>query len=315
MNQAVYDAKGTKMCGNEELPETLTQQQLMLRMPVYQEGYLYTKLPDGEICVIETSENAANLLLATPEKQAGWTLETFYIEMLKGNLSSKEIMDQLKRFHKKYDTAQTVIVLGVQHCSAEDARSIFDMVFQNSDSVTVRMSPVEYAVVMESSEEDEIKELCCAIRDSFLNEMQAEISIGIGESVVNMQGLAFSYDQACSALKIGESLQYDGGVWRYKDILPELLLSYLPREALKHQSLLLQKIENVLDYDTQTLLGEFFKQNLNISQTAKSLYMHRNTLIYRLEKLNKATGMNVSNFEDAVILRLFVALARLNNKF
>ncbi len=314
MNQAVYDAAGMKICGSEELPAKLTQRQLALRMPAYSEGCLYTKLPGGEVCVIEASENAAKLLLAGPVKQAGWTLETFYIELLKGNLSSKEIMDQLKRFHKKYDAVQTVIVLGVRHCSNEDARSIFDMAFQNSASVTVRMSPEEYAVVMESSEEEEIKELCCAIRDSFLNEMQAEVSIGIGESVVNMQGLAFSYDQACCALKIGESLRYDGGVWRYKDILPELLLSYLPQEALQHQSLLLQRIENVLDYDTQALLGEFFKQNLNISQTAKSLYMHRNTLIYRLEKLNRATGMNVSNFEDAVILRLFVALARLNNK-
>jgi regulator of polyketide synthase expression len=97
-------------------------------------------------------------------------------------------------------------------------------------------------------------------------------------------------------------------------MFPEILLKGVPREYISRFASSAAKISGASDEETTALLDELFRQNLNISKTAKELFMHRNTLIYRLDKLKRVTGLDVSCFDDAVILRLLLAMSRLGEK-
>ena len=91
-----------------------------------------------------------------------------------------------------------------------------------------------------------------------------------------------------------------------------MLLAGIETESVARHSALISRIRHTIDDETEELLDELFRQNLNISRTAKELFMHRNTLIYRLDKIRKSTGLDATSFDDAVTLRMILALARLN---
>ena len=103
-------------------------------------------------------------------------------------------------------------------------------------------------------------------------------------------------------------------VYSYKEFIMIKMLSDIPLESLS------KYLDTLLDRDSSEILDdpelmntaeEFLKNSLNISETSRSMYMHRNTLIYRLDKIEKATGLNLRHFNDAVAFRLLTVLNKL----
>src|SRR5699024_5109977 len=130
--------------------------------------------------------------------------------------------------------------------------------------------------------------------------------VGIGTIVTGVKELARSFKEAQVALEVGKVFDNEKLVVSYENLgiarliyqLPTTLCEMFLKEGFKRGS-----IES-LDYETLFTIQKFFENNLNVSETARKLFVHRNTLVYRLEKIRKLTGLDLREFEDAIVFKV-----------
>ena len=126
-----------------------------------------------------------------------------------------------------------------------------------------------------------------------------------------------SYAQAESALKISEALESKNNVHSYKEYMLYKIIEDLPPMMLMNYYNVLVDGDAKSIFSDPDMLGtaeKFLENNLNVSETARKLYMHRNTLTYRLDKIERATGLDIRNFSDAITFRLCGLLYKISNK-
>ncbi|MBR6634213.1 MAG: helix-turn-helix domain-containing protein [Clostridia bacterium] len=122
----------------------------------------------------------------------------------------------------------------------------------------------------------------------------------------DLEKLARSFKEAQVALEVGkvfdtekEIVSYDNlGIARLIYQLPTTLCEMFLREVFKRGSI------DTLDHETLFTIQKFFENNLNVSETSRKLFVHRNTLVYRLEKINKLTGLDLREFDDAIVFKV-----------
>jgi carbohydrate diacid regulator len=151
------------------------------------------------------------------------------------------------------------------------------------------------------------------IRDAF-DEAGYEIMIGVSAPAFSVQGLPDAFQEAQRALNLGAMYraQDDNKVFFYRKMLLERFLNVISPQTAQSFS------GDIFNANTNKLFTEemmrtievFFENNLNLSEAARKLYIHRNTLVYRLEKVQKATGIDLRAFDEAVSFRLMTLLSK-----
>ncbi len=152
------------------------------------------------------------------------------------------------------------------------------------------------------------------ILNILISKISKNINISVG-STVKINNIKKSYNEALETYKINKILNNWTDINYFKDISLELLLNSLDKEAsLNYLN------TNVNNYDLGSLdqellftIQKFFDNNLSVSETSRQLFLHRNTLIYRLEKIKKITGLDIQNFNDALTLKLSLLIQNLIN--
>lgn len=164
--------------------------------------------------------------------------------------------------------------------------------FVTGDGESEFRSPLEFAEIFASS---------------VFEESGIKVRVGVGGTVKSLSEAVQSYAQAENALKLGKEFNSGVAVHSYKEYILHKIMEELPPSKLA------QYFNMLADGDARTIFTdpdmlataeEFLENNLNVSETARKLYMHRNTLTYRLDKIERATGLNIRNFSDAVTFRL-----------
>ncbi len=138
--------------------------------------------------------------------------------------------------------------------------------------------------------------------------------IGVGSGGSSFMSVATSYFQASTAVRMCRTFHSKGDIHTYREYLLVKMLEEIPERKLKEylKELLTEEAEEMLDdEDMLNTAEEFLLNSLNISETSRNLYMHRNTLMYRLDKIERITGMNIRNFPDAVSFRVLTILYKL----
>ena len=314
MNSAIYDGKGIKIAGAANLPAELPSEILFSQLPNYVDGLLYFRQDDGTVSAVSMDELTANQIIQRDRAVSQPSVERLFKAVLQNNIVLDDIINLSRKLHIRLDERRSVICIMPQRQVTPDMCHTLSEIFSEEDSVVLQLNDSEIAMVSSTIPDTDLLDTASALRETFLTEFNTDAHVGIGESVGNLVGIASARRTAIDAITIGRRLSFDGGVWQYNRMLPEMLLASIGEEMLLKHSELIMRIQHTIDDETQTLLDELFKQNLNISQTAKELFMHRNTLIYRLDKIRKSTGLDATCFDDAVTLRLILALARLNYK-
>lgn len=151
-----------------------------------------------------------------------------------------------------------------------------------------------------------LKALCESILDMLSKRYGAIAVVGIGTVVNNVQDLPTSFKEAELALEVATVFFTDENVISYYNLgiarlvyqLPKTLCEMFLKEVFRHGSV------DSLDNETLFTIQKFFENNLNVSETSRKLFVHRNTLVYRLEKIKKLTGLDLRDFEDAVVFRV-----------
>lgn len=312
MINAIYNDRGVRTGGSARLPERLNPALLKNQFPFYAEGVLYLKGEDGLLSALAVTEQEAKAFL-NENRQQDNSLEGLARQLLLGHISIEEADRQCKKHHFTLEQERLALVFSCTGQPEQPPEELLRAVLD--DRALPVMLEGRLALIYDwPGTLNEINELAATLRASFISELRTDVHIGVGQPAKTAVLLARSYLQADTALDVGRSITPAGGVWLYKRMLPELLLSGLPYGVVEKYAGIIDEIDAAIDPDTEALVDELFARNLNISKTAQQLYMHRNTLIYKLDKLKKHTGLDVAEFDDAVTLRLVLALARLCKK-
>ena len=148
--------------------------------------------------------------------------------------------------------------------------------------------------------------------DTLGSEFFAKVSIGVGTIVDNIKDLARSYKEAQVALEVGKVFDTDKNIVSYENLgigrliyqLPTTLCEMFLQEVFKRGTV------DSLDREALVTIQAFFENNLNVSETSRKLFVHRNTLVYRLEKIRKMTGLDLRQFEDAITFKVALMVKR-----
>ena len=152
----------------------------------------------------------------------------------------------------------------------------------------------------------EIEKVATNISDTLSSEFYTKVNIGISTIVENLKDLARAYKEAQIALEVGKVFETEKNIISYENLgigrliyqLPTTLCEMFLQEVFKRGSL------ESLDRETLMTIQCFFENNLNVSETSRKLFVHRNTLVYRLDKIRKITGLDLREFEHAITFKV-----------
>lgn len=176
-----------------------------------------------------------------------------------------------------------------------------DFVFAIDDNNIVLVKEVK-----DECESAEVEKIAKTIMAAINMETSVKLSIGIGTIVSNIRELAKSYKEARVALEVGKVFENESTIINYDNLgigrliyqLPTTLCTLFLSEVFKKESI------DTLDEETISTINKFFENNLNVSEASRKLYVHRNTLVYRLDKIQKLTGLDLRIFDHAIVFKV-----------
>lgn len=271
----------------------------------------------------ETEKNYAEMLPAYIESFTEKEAELSKSEYLKRILLGECSTLGLYKFAVKYSlrgAACFALVIRVPKMMKETI-SVMEQYCGNSLDTVTQMSKDTCALVkfLETEENEYRSSVDYAefLTQSLKEELGLDVSVGVGNTVRDVKDVASSYLRAENALRYAEVFDGKTGVHSYREFLLVKMLEDIPESKLEGylSEIADENFKEVFeDEEMLETAEEFLRSSLNVSETSRNLYMHRNTLLYRLDKLEKATGLNIRSFSDAVSFRLLIAIHRLLGK-
>jgi carbohydrate diacid regulator len=158
----------------------------------------------------------------------------------------------------------------------------------------------------EGYDQKELGRIARTIEENINKELSVKVVIGIGTVAGHLRELARSYKEAQVAIDVGKVFDTEKSIINYENLgigrliyqLPTTLCEMFLQEVFKKNPI------DALDQETLFTINKFFENNLNVSETARKLFVHRNTLVYRLEKIKKLTGLDLREFDDAITFKV-----------
>ena len=153
---------------------------------------------------------------------------------------------------------------------------------------------------------NETEKVALSIEETLKNELFIKTVIGIGTVAEHLRELADSYKEAQTAIEVGKVFDNESSIMHYENLgigrliyqLPTTLCEIFLSEVFKKSAI------DSLDQETLFTINKFFENNLNVSETSRKLFVHRNTLVYRLEKIKKLTGLDLRQFDHAIVFKV-----------
>ena len=153
------------------------------------------------------------------------------------------------------------------------------------------------------------------ILDMLNTEAMATVHVAYGTIVNELKEVSRSYKEAKMALDVGKIFYSDKNIVAYNNLGIGRLIYQLPVSLCRMfiKEIFDGKSPDDLDDETLVTINKFFENNLNVSETSRQLYIHRNTLVYRLDKLQKSTGLDLRVFEDAITFKIALMVVKYMN--
>ena len=229
----------------------------------------------------------------------------FMQNILLGNMLVVDMYNKAQKLH--IEQAERVVFVieidGKKDATAmETVKNLF--VTKTRDYVTEvdEQSIVLIKDTRDMKEDEELQTLASMIVDNMHTEAMVKVRVGYGNRVHNLQDIAKSYQEAKMALEVGR-------IGRLIYQLPMSLCEMFIHEVFGDE------VPDIFNEEINTTIQKFFENNLNISETARQLYVHRNTLVYRLERLEKAIGLDIRKFDDAMTFKIaMMVIAHMNQQ-
>lgn len=334
MESALYNVNGKLIAHTEGLSPTPALEQVvadfsesLAEQQVYHDYHLYKVIVEGEteyimICLVNEDSlrvcaqmavcQIRNYAISSAEQ---FDRNSFIQNILLGNMLVVDIFSKAKKHHI-HEAERVVYVIDTGNkrndVAMELVKNLSDI--RSGDFVTSvdRHSVVlvkDISHIEEKDREVQLENIAGSLADNLHTEAMIRVRVGYGNVVKQLPEIAESYQEARMALEVGrvfyaelDTISYGKlGIGRLIYQLPMSLCQMFIKEVFG------DTIPDILDdEEAMSTINKFFENSLNISETARQLYVHRNTLVYRLERIEKAIGLDIRTFEDAMTFRIAV---------
>jgi carbohydrate diacid regulator len=234
----------------------------------------------------------------------------FIKNVILDNILPGDIYLKARELHLSSDVVRAVLLIRVTDKNDVSVYDVIQNLFPDRQKdFVINVGESDIALVKEvkaSIETSDLEKLALSIVDTLSSEFYTHALVGIGTIVVGVKDLAKSFKEAQVALEVGKVFDTEKSIVCYDNLgiarlvyqLPTTLCEMFLKEVFKKGS-----IES-LDQETLFTIQRFFENNLNVSETSRKLFVHRNTLVYRLEKIKKLTGLDLRQFDHAIVFKV-----------
>ena len=235
---------------------------------------------------------------------------TFVKNIIMDNILPGDIYIRAKELHFATDAPRAVFLIRqVGHSDVATVDVLTGMFPDKMQDFVLSVNETDVAVIKQISgtvTAEDLEKIAVNIEETLKNELRIKTIIGIGTVAEHLRELADSYKEAQTAIEVGKVFDNEKSVMHYENLgigrliyqLPTTLCEIFLREVFKKNSL------DSLDQETLFTINKFFENSLNVSETSRKLFVHRNTLVYRLEKIRKLTGLDLRQFDHAIVFRV-----------
>ena len=255
-----------------------------------------------------------NLLTAYKER---YDKDNFIKNLLLDNLLLVDIYSRAKKLHLQIDLKRVVLI--VETSSSKEA-NVADMIkdylgLTGTKEIVTAVDESNVTIVKELPDEQSIKDIeksAKAIVAHLEKEGLMNVRLAYGTIVDEIKDVSRSYKEARVALDVGKIFFEDKTVIPYSELGIGRLIYQLPIPLCKMFITEIFADKSLEDFDEETLstINKFFENSLNVSETSRQLFIHRNTLVYRLDKLQKSTGLDLRVFEDAITFKIALMVVK-----
>jgi len=235
---------------------------------------------------------------------------TFVKNIIMDNILPGDIYIRAKELHFATDAPRAVFLIRqVGHSDVATVDVLSGMFPDKLQDFVLSINETDIAVVKQitvNTSTEELERLAVSIEETLKNELRIRTVIGIGTVAEHLRELADSYKEAQTAIEVGKVFDTEKSIMHYENLgigrliyqLPTTLCEIFLSEVFKKNSI------DSLDQETLFTINKFFENNLNVSETSRKLFVHRNTLVYRLEKIKKLTGLDLRQFDHAIVFKV-----------
>ena len=235
---------------------------------------------------------------------------SFIKNIILDNILPSDIYIKSNELHFGADECRAVLVIKFQGPTDTPPYEIVQgIIGEDSKNYVINISEQDIVIVKELDRAESangLESYAKGLMKSIHESRGARVYIGISSVVENLKDLARAYKEARVALEVGKVFDIEKPIMSYENLgigrliyqLPTTLCEIFLQEVFKKGSL------ESLDRETLMTVQSFFENNLNVSETSRKLFVHRNTLVYRLEKIRKITGLDLREFDHAVTFKV-----------
>ncbi len=244
----------------------------------------------------------------------------FMQNILLGNMLVVDMYNKAQKLHIE-QAERVVYVIEIQgkkdSAALELVKNLFVTKTQDFVTEVDEQSIILIKNTRDLRSDEKLQELASMIVDNMHAEAMVKVRVGYGNRVNNLQDIAKSYQEAKMALEVGRIFYAEREIIAYNLLGIGRLIYQLPMslcEMFIHE-VFGDEIPDVFNEENNVTIQKFFENNLNISETARQLYVHRNTLVYRLERLERVIGLDIRKFDDAMTFKIaMMVIAHMNQQ-
>ena len=234
----------------------------------------------------------------------------FVKNIISDNILPGDVYVRAKELHFVTDEVRSVILIRQNENTDGAAVEVVQRLFpdkQNDFVININESDIAVIKAVPHAEDsEEARKAAHLIEKALRDELGVRCVIGISTNAHHLRELADRYKEAQVAIDVGKVFEEGKTVICYESLglgriiyqLPTTLCEMFLNEVFKKNPI------ETLDEDTLETINKFFENNLNVSETSRKLYVHRNTLVYRLEKIKKLTGLDLREFDHAIVFKV-----------
>ncbi len=260
-----------------------------------------------------TAFQIQNLLIAYKER---FDKDNFIKNLLLDNLLLVDIYNRAKKLHIENNVSRIVYLIETdidkEMSMVEIVRSIFPAKLKDFVTAVDEKSIILVKELREKDTREDVEKIAKVISDTLSTEALRKVYVAMGTVVNDLNSVSASYKEAKMALEVGKIFEPEKTIVNYDKLGIGRLIYQLPTSLCK--MFISEVLDNIsidqFDEETLTTVNKFFENNLNVSETSRQLYIHRNTLVYRLDKLQKMTGLDLRNFDDAIIFKITLMVSK-----
>lgn len=266
----------------------------------------------GKICVSQIE----NLIMAYKQN---FDKNTFIQDIIINNISRADMYDKAKKYNIENNANRIAIIIKTNGNNRECNTSIemLKNMFEENERYFITIIEDKSIVLIKKLEDNcsykEVFKICTILYDMFSSEIMIKVKISYGTIINNLKDIAISYNEAKISMEIGEIFYSEKKIIGYDNLGLGRLMYRLPINICENfiNETFERGISELFNDETLITINKFFENNLNISETSRRLYIHRNTLVYRLDKIQKVTGLDIKIFEDALVFKISLMVSEL----